>query len=258
VAIDGKVPRRSSDRASGKSALPMVSACECEQRLVLARIPTDAQSNEITAVPKLLQMLSLKGTIVTVDALNCQHAIAQRIVDQGGNDALALKRNQGTLHDDVGRFRDDPASKVSTAKPDVDIMAGSRRVRQPFQPILPGCARPVIDLWPEGHRQGRAHARNAGQNHDRNRLLPAEHRAVPDALERCHSIAPGVENGLHWRLDVTMNEDQDRTRLGNGPHDLAVLRHVALNAMQKEGSKGSLRGKLKRAGWNDADLTRFL
>ncbi len=84
VAIDGKVLRRSFDRASGKSALHMVSAWGCEQRLVLAQIATDEKSNEITAVPKLLAMLSLKGTIVTADALNCQRAIAQQIVDQGG------------------------------------------------------------------------------------------------------------------------------------------------------------------------------
>jgi hypothetical protein len=99
VAIDGKVLRRSFDRASGKSALHMVSAWGCEQRLVLAQIGTDAKSNEVTAVPKLLKLLTLKGTIVTADALNCQRAIAQQIVDREGDYALALKGNQGTLHD---------------------------------------------------------------------------------------------------------------------------------------------------------------
>jgi hypothetical protein len=107
VAIDGKVLRRSFDRASGKSALHMVSAWGCEQRMVLAQIASDAKSNEITAVPKLLEMLSLKGTIVTVDALNCLREIAQKIVDQGGDCVLALKGNQGTLHDDVIRYFDD-------------------------------------------------------------------------------------------------------------------------------------------------------
>jgi hypothetical protein len=99
VAIDGKVLRRSFDRASGKSALHMVSAWGCEQRLVLAQIATDAKSNEVTAVPKLLKLLTLKGTIVTADALNCQRATAQQIVDREGDYALALKGNQGTLHD---------------------------------------------------------------------------------------------------------------------------------------------------------------
>src|ERR1700710_347488 len=112
VAIDGKVLRRSFDRASGKSALHMVSAWGCEQRMVLAQIATDAKSNEITAVPKLLEMLSLQGTIVTVDALNCQREIAQKIVDRGGDYALALKGNQGTLHDDVVTYFNDPASQT--------------------------------------------------------------------------------------------------------------------------------------------------
>src|SRR5271170_4115555 len=108
IAIDGKVLRRSFDRASKKSALHMVSAWGCEQRIVLAQIATDAKSNEITAVPELLKMLSLKGTIVTVDALNCQRAIAQQIVDQGGDYALALKGNQPSLYADVALFLEEP------------------------------------------------------------------------------------------------------------------------------------------------------
>jgi predicted transposase YbfD/YdcC len=120
VAIDGKVLRRSFDRASNKSALHMVSAWGCEQQMVLGQIATDAKSNEITAVPKLLEMLSLKDTIVTVDALNCQREIAQKIIDRGGDYALALKGNQGTLHDDVVTYFNDPASKTSTAKPAVE------------------------------------------------------------------------------------------------------------------------------------------
>ena len=127
VAIDGKVLRRSFDRASGKSALHMVSAWGCEQRMVLAQIATDAKSNEITAVPKLLEMLSLKGTIVTTDALNCQRAIAQQIVDQGGDYVLALKGNQGSLHDDVSTFLDDPACEASPTKPTADSLPLRRR-----------------------------------------------------------------------------------------------------------------------------------
>ena len=123
IAIDGKVLRRSFDRASGKSALHMVSAWGCEQRMVLGQIATDAKSNEITAVPKLLKLLMLKDTIVTsafrsrhvnvpkcvtVDALNCQRAIASQIIEQGGDYALALKGNQGTLHADVELYLNDP------------------------------------------------------------------------------------------------------------------------------------------------------
>jgi hypothetical protein len=115
VAIDGKVLRSSFDRVSGKSALHMVSAWGSEQRLVLAQIATVAKSNEITAVPRLLQMLALKGMIVTADALNGQRAIAEQIVEQKDDYALALKGNQGTLFDYVVLLLDDPELKTSTA-----------------------------------------------------------------------------------------------------------------------------------------------
>jgi DDE_Tnp_1-associated/Transposase DDE domain len=120
IAIDGKVLRRSFDRASGKSALHMVSAWGCEQRMVLAQIATDEKSNEITAVPKLLKLLSLKDAIVTVDALNCQRAIAQQIVDQGGDYALALKGNQATLHADVSLYLDDQTREAGETHTTVD------------------------------------------------------------------------------------------------------------------------------------------
>jgi predicted transposase YbfD/YdcC len=120
IAIDGKVLRRSFDTASGKSALHMVTAWGCDQRLVLAQIATDEKSNEITAVPRLLEMLSLKGTIVTVDALNCQRDIARRIVDQGGDYVLALKGNQGTLHGDVTLFLEDPETRPTDTHTTVD------------------------------------------------------------------------------------------------------------------------------------------
>jgi hypothetical protein len=129
VAIDGKVLRRSFDRASGKSPLHMVNAWGCEQRLVLAQTATDAKSNEIAAVPKLLEMLALKGTIVTADALNCQRAIAPQIINQGGDYALALKGNQGTLHDDVRLFLDDPSCRASMTKPLVEADHGRIETR---------------------------------------------------------------------------------------------------------------------------------
>jgi predicted transposase YbfD/YdcC len=259
VAIDGKVLRRSFDRASEKSALHMVSAWGCEQRLVLAQIATDAKSNEITAVPKLLAMLSLQGTIVTTDALNCQRAIAQQIVDQGGDYALALKGNQTTLHDDVVRFFDDPASKVSTAQPDVD--AGHGRIETRTATVSSEIEwLQTIHRWPGLKAIGKV---------QRVRETPVKTTtelayvllSTPLCPERLNEVVRshwGIENQLHWRLDVVMNEDQDRTRLANGPENLAVLRHMAINAMQKEGSKGSLRGKFKRAGWNDPYLTRLL
>ena len=259
VAIDGKVLRRSFDRASSQSVLHMVSAWGCEQRMVLAQIPTDAKSNEITAVPTLLKMLSLQGTIVTTDALNCQRAIAQQIVDQGGDYCLALKRNQGTLHDDVIRFLDDPASQLSTAKPDVDAGHGCIETRTAtISTDIPWLQE--AHHWPGLKAIGKVH--RTRETVDKTTTETAYYvLSAPLAPERLNHVARshwGVENSLHWRLDVVMNEDQNRTRLGNGPVNLAILRHLALNVMQKDPSKGSLRGKFKRAGWNDAYLAGLL
>ena len=259
VAIDGKVLRRSFDRASGKSALHMVSVWGCKERMVLAQIATDAKSNEITAVPKLLEMLTLKDTIVTADALNCQRAIAQQIVDQGGDYALALKGNQGTLHDDVVLFLDDPECKATTAAPVVESNHGRIETRTTTVST-------DIDWLQEDHQwpglKAVGKVVRIRETPDKTTTETAYY-LLSAALspERFNEVVRqhwGVENRLHWRLDVVMNEDQDRTRLGNGPHNLAVLRHMAINAMQKEGSKGSLRGKFKRAGWNDDFLTRLL
>lgn len=259
VAIDGKVLRRSFDRASGKSALHMVSAWGCEQRLVLAQVATDAKSNEITAVPALLRLLSLKGTTVTADALHCQRATARQVMDQGGDYALALKGNQGTLHDDVVRFLNDSATQAATAKPTVDAGHGRIETRTASVSTDIGWLQEQHD-WPGLAAVGkvrRIRETAAGTTAETAYYLLSA-ALSPDRLNDVARSHWGIENQLHWRLDVAMNEDQDRTRLGHGPENLAVLRHMALNVIQAEPSKGSLRGKLKRAGWDDAYLTQLL
>src|SRR5579872_2143983 len=259
VAIDGKVLRRSFDRASGKSPLHMVSAWGSEQRLVLAQIATDAKSNEITAVPKLLKMLALKGTIVTADALNCQRAIAEQIVEQKGDYALALKGNQGTLHDDVVLYLDDPASKTIAAKPVVDADHG--RIETRTVTVSTDIAWLIKDhQWPGLAAVGKIERirESAGKTTSETAYYLLSAALTPERFNEVVRSHWGVENRLHWRLDVVMNEDQDRSRLGNGPQNLAVLRHIALNVMQKDREKGSLRGKIKRAGWDEAYLARLL
>jgi predicted transposase YbfD/YdcC len=259
VAIDGKVVRRSFDRASAKSPLHMVSAWGCEQRLVLAQVATDTKSNEITAVPALLKMLSLKGTIVTTDAMNCQRAIAQQIVDQGGDYCLALKGNQGTLHDDVKLYFDNPANAVITDKPVVDGDHGRIETRT---------ATICTDLdwlqadhrWPGLTAIGKVvRIRETPVKTTTETAYYLLSTVVsPDRLNEVARSHWGIENRLHWRLDVIMNEDQDRTRLGNGPQNLAVLRHMILNVMQKDTTKGSLRGKFKRAAWDEAYMSSLI
>ena len=258
VAIDGKVLRRSFDRASSKSALHMVSAWGCEQRLVLAQIATDAKSNEITAVPELLKLLSLKGATVTTDAMNCQRTIARQIIDQGGDYVLALKGNQGTLHDDVRTYLEDPAASVTTAKPSID--AGHGRIETRTATVCSAIGWLDAHHWPglaaigKGVRTRETMAKTTTET--AYYLLSSD--LSPERLNEVVRSHWGVENRLHWRLDVVMNEDQDRSRLGHAPENLAVLRHMALNVMQKDPTKGSLRGKFKRAGWEDAYLAKLI
>ena len=259
VAIDGKVLRRSFDRASGKSALHMVSAWGCEQRLVLAQVATDAKSNEITAMPRLLEMLALQGTLVTADALHCQRDTAAQIVEQGGEYALALKANQSAMHDDVKLFFDDP---------ECEAVPGQALVETSRDRVETRTATVSADIgwleknhrWPALAAIGRVVRvrETAGKTTAETAYYLLSQPLSPERLNAVVRQHWQIENRLHWRLDVVMNEDQDRTRLGHGPHNLAVLRHMVLNAIQKEGSKGSLRGKFKRAGWDDQFLTQLL
>src|SRR5271155_2593588 len=208
IAIDGKVLRRSFDKASGKSPLHMVSAWGCEQRLVLAQIATDAKSNEITAIPKLLEMLKLKGTIVTADALNCQRAIAQQIVEQGGDYVLALKGNQGTLHDDVSRFLDDPACGATVTQPTVDADHGRIETRTAM------VSTDIEWLQKDHHWPGLAAIGKVVRVRETATKTTTEtaYYLLSTALsgERFNDVVRshwGIENCLHWRLDVVMNED---------------------------------------------------
>ena len=259
VAIDGKVARRSFDRASGKSALHMVSAWGSEQRLVLGQMATDAKSNEITAVPKLLRMLALEGAIVTADALNCQRTIAAQIVEQKGDYALALKTNQETLYDDVVLLLNDPEAQQTTMPPVVESDHGRIETRTATVSTEVKWLQQQHQ-WPGLKAVGKVV--RVRETAEKTTTETAYYLlSTPLTPQRFNEVARqhwGVENSLHWRLDVVMNEDQDRTRMGHGPENIAMLRHMAINAMQKEGSKGSLRGKFKRAGWDDDFLYRLL
>ena len=259
IAIDGKVLRRSFDAASAKSPLPMVSAWGCEQRLVLGQIATDAKSNEITAVPKLLDMLSLKGCIVTVDALNCQREIARKIVDQGGDYALALKGNQGTLHADVRRYLDDPQAVTVIAPPHVEGDHGRIETRVSVVSSDIGWLQEPHQ-WPGLQAIGKV--TRTRETATKTTTETAYYLlSAPLSPQRFGEVVRahwGVENSLHWVLDVVMNEDQARNRLDNGPENLAVLRHMALNLVSKDKSKSSKRRKFLRAGWNNDFLATLM
>lgn len=259
VAIDGKTLRRSFDRAAEQSPLHMLHAWSVGQRLLLGQLAVDDKSNEITAVPKLLKLLSLKGCIVTADALNCQRAIAATVVEQGADYVLGLKANQPSLHDDVRRFLSDKQRAPDATHRTIDADHGRIETRTStvctdiewLQKLhaWPGLVA-IAQLVRTRETGGKASSETAYY------LL-----STPLTAERFGEVARahwGVENGLHWVLDVTMNEDQSRNRKDHGPENIAMLRRLALNLAKLEGSKGSMKGKLKRAGWEDAFLTRLL
>jgi predicted transposase YbfD/YdcC len=253
------VLRGSFDRAAGKSPLHMVHAWAAGQRLLLGQVATDEKSNEITAVPKLLAMLSLKGCIVTADAMNCQRATCAQIVEQDGDYVIALKGNQGRLHDDVGVFLEDPDRPTDPCHTTVDNDHGRIETRT-------GTVCANVEWlqhrhgWPGLGAIGKmVRMREAGiktSTETTYYLL-----STPLSAERFTEVARahwGVQNGLRWVLDVTMNEDRTRHCKDNGPENIGLLRRLALNLAKLEGSKGSMKGKLKRAGWNDAFFARLL
>lgn len=258
VALDGKTLRRSFDAASNASPLHLVSAWACEQRLVLGQFAVDGKSNEITAVPKLLKLLALKGTIVTADALNCQRATAAQVIGQGGDYVLALKGNQGTLWNDVQTFLDDPATPLATI---AEIDAGHGRLEQ-RQASLSDDVQWMQErhAWPGLKAIGKvtAHRESGGKATLKTRYYLLSTVLSPARFNQVVRSHWDIENGLHWVLDVVMGEDQARNRKDHGPENLAVLRRLALNLARLEAGKGSLRGKLKRAGWDETFLAQLL
>ena len=251
VAIDGKTLRRSFDTASEKSALHMVSAWSCEERLVVAQIATDEKSNEITAVPQLLRFLNLEGRTVTTDAMSFQRDIAEQIVDQGGYYVLSLKRNQPTLFDDVARYFADPEARVLACKPTVDADHGRIETRNAVVSSDVDCLQDIHG-WPglkaigAVRRTRRPKGANAGPPTTEIAYYLLSEPMTPERLNQYARDHWGLQKRLHWVLDVDMNEDRARNRCDNGPQNLAILKHMAINKLNAEPSKLSIRRKLKK------------
>ena len=252
IAVDGKTLRRSYDRARQQSALHLVQAFATHSRLVLGQVAVGAKSNEITALPALLEMLSLKGRIVTADAMHTQKATARA----GGDDVLALKGNQGALHEDVSLFLDAP-DHAEMCDPFQSVAGAHGRIETRRALICHDLAwLNARHDWPGLKAIGKVIAtrEKAGKITTQSRYyllstsLSAERFL---AVTRAHWA---IENSLHWVLDVTMNEDRARNRKEKGPENLAIIRRVALNLARAEKSKGSMRGKLKKTGWHNPTL----
>jgi predicted transposase YbfD/YdcC len=259
IATDGKTLRRSSTPGSARSTLHMISAWCCDKRLVLAQIATDAKSHESAAVLKLLEFLSLKGTIVTTDALNCQRGIARRIVEKGGDYVLALKANHRALHADVSQLLDEPRKGTAGKHSTADSNHGRIETRTSLVSTdIEGLQK--RHQWPGLAAVGKVIRTRVSAT---TATTETAYYLLSAALssERLGKVARshwGVENRLHWVLNAVMNEDQSRNRNDNSAYNLAILRHMALNLMQKDRSRVSLRSKFNLAGWKDEFLAKLL
>ena len=268
VAIDGKTIRRSHDRFIGKAAIHMVSAWASANHLLLGQTKTDAHSNEITAIPELLKMLEVSGCIVTIDAMGCQTEIARTIVDQGADYALALKKNQGQLYEDV---KDLFEYERKEGFEDVDydfhrtVNKGHGRIetRQCWAISEPDHLRYLNknNKWSKLTSIVMVEAERLvdGETSVESRYyissLPNNAKALLEAT-RGHW---GIENRVHWVLDVAFREDESRVRKGSAEENLATLRRMALNLIKHETtSKGGVAARRKRAGWDEDYLLKVL
>ena len=208
VAIDGKTMRRSFDRAAQASPLHLVSAWAADARLCLGQLAVGDKSNEIVAVPKLLELLSLKGRVVTADAMSCQRKIAQQVIDQGADYVLALKGNQETLHDDVRRFLDDPATALACA---TDTDKGHGRIETRTAALTTDIAwLQESHGWPGLKAIGKITASREidGKTSVETRCYLLSSAVTPERFNAIVRSHWGIENGLHWVLDVVMDEDR--------------------------------------------------
>lgn len=266
IAVDGKTLRRSFDQAAGSAAIHMVSAFASANRLVFGQIKTDAKSNEITAIPKLLKLLDLKGATVTIDAMGCQTAIAQEIIQGGGHYVLAVKENQPTLHAKVQTLLDE-AIQQNFKGVSGDWCCQTSKGHGRIETRTCWSTGEVHWLKGIGSWKGLASVAAVEAQRTIKGKLEKERRYFISSLdgEDAQALAEavrmhwGVENPLHWILDVQFNEDQSRIRKGYGAENLSRLRRIALNKLQLETSrKRSIRAKRLRAGWDHDYLLQIL
>ncbi len=267
VAIDGKTIRRSFDHGREQSPLHVVSAWASEQGLVLGQRCVDGKSNEITAVPELLDQLALDSSIVTLDAMGCQTAIAEKILARGGDYLLALKGNHKLAHKAVVEHFDQHCfRRGALGRADCDAFDDThgRLVRRRVFASTEAASLEVLSGWP-GLRSVLAVESIRSINNGSRKVETEiryflsscpDSRAVLGQAVRAHWA---VENALHWVLDVTFREDDSRVRDRTAARNLALLRKIAINLVGRDQStKASMRAKRKKAAWNDAYMLQLL
>jgi predicted transposase YbfD/YdcC len=268
IALDGKQMRGSKDVPAGKEAIYMVSAWATENQLVLGQRKVDEKSNEITAVPQLLKMLDITGCIVTVDAISTQTKIAKTIIDQGGDYILAVKENQGHLYEDIHdlfeedwqhNFEDAPYSYAKTVNKD----HGRIEIRQCWTISDPEYLANVRELkrWTGIHSLVMilSERRIGEESEIQDRYYISSLESDAEKILNAKRSYWGIENRLHWVLDIAFNEDHSRVRKDNAPHNFAVLRHMALNLLKQENSvKAGIKAKRLKCGWDTDYLLQVL
>jgi predicted transposase YbfD/YdcC len=265
VSIDGKTLRHSFDQATSTAAIHMVSAWASANRLVLGQLKVDEKSNEITAIPELLRLLDVQGAVVTIDAMGCQKEIAKTITEQGADYVLALKENHPTLYEAVTLFLNEAratafADVEHTYHETVDGDHGRIETRRYWITSAIewlGATASWSNLHSVGMVESRREIGEMVQIDTRYFLTSLPAQAVPFAQAvRQHW---GVENSLHWVLDVSFQEDVCRIRKEKGAQTFAVLRHIALNLLRREPHhKRGIKARRKRAGWDRDYLVQVL
>ena len=255
IALDGKALRRGYER--GKSHMPpvMVTAWAVQTRMALANVLAP-NNNEVDGALQLLEFLQLKGCVVTADALHCHRGMAEAIVGRGGDYVLAVKENQSALLEDAKAAIRAAKRKGKTSLATTDAEHGRNEKRVALVAAVPGMAKK--HNFPGLKAVARITSKRGKDDTVERYFLMSRPYSRKDVLRivRTHW---SIENGLHWPLDVTLDEDLARNRKDNGPANLAVLRRLALNVARAHPETAvSLRGKLKRAGWNDAFLFELL
>ena len=264
VAIDGKTLRRSHDRKGMKSALHVVSAWSVENRLVLGQTNVDDKSNEIVAIPELLRLLELKGAIVTIDAMGCQKDIAAAIIASGGEYVLAVKDNQPKLHATLQQHfeRRHEAGRRGRGQHHAtrERGHGRREERHAYHTPLPDEAAWIRAAWPSARSVGQVISTATRDGVETTEVRYYLSSLSPDAKRLAAAVRGhwGIENSLHWVLDVSFDEDRSRIQKDHGPANFALLRRIAVNLIQRDTSKGSVRKKRKRAAWNEDALLTIL
>jgi len=266
IALDGKALRHSFDTADQKAAIHMISAWSQENQLVLGQLATQAKSNEITAIPELLELLDLQGAVVTADAMNCQKSIAEKIVDQGGDYLLQVKSNQPSLHQDLELLfaegmRTDCQGVRHESIEEVD--GGHGRVERRRLWTTDDIA------WYGDASQWKGlsrficieSTRQVGDKRsvDRRYYISSLRQATPEFLLRTLRGHWGIENRLHWCLDVSFNEDDSRIRKGHAAENFSRLRRIALNLLRKDKTYNvGIKTKAKACSWDHQYLLNIL